>query len=315
MMSKESLIKKYGDFPLAYLTAEKDLSSFETDSGFIAYKHKSVLGDPICAQKDSQLLLETFTKKHPQHCFYHIQEQTADYLSKLGYAISFMGHEHTINLASFSPTWKAQSSLKSGNNKCIHHDVRIIEQDLSELSTTHLRDIETAWLNSKQHSHPVRFMIRPMDFTTRDNFRYFFAYQNKSLIGYYFFAPIYKNTEIIGYYTDNCRYVPQFGKNLSDAFLLHAINCFRKESHQKLSLGLCPFAETYTSTFKQHILIPTLFKAIYHLNFPPYGYKGLYGYTKKFHAKKTPYFFASNSRFPVTNLFSTWKYMFLDTTA
>ena len=312
-MDKETLLKNYGDSPIAYLTLETDLQYFEDKKGFIAHVNKSVIGDPIINQKYINPLLKEFSIRYPKHCFYHINERTAEQLSKLGYFTSFMGYEHQIDLNQIVINWTAFPSLKSGANKCLNQGIKIIEQKIDELDHNILADIETKWLQSKKIKTSVRFMIRQLDFKKRKDFRYFFAYHEKKVIAYYFFSPLYKNNKLIGYYTDNARYLPKFKKNLSDLFLSHCITQFKSEGHQTLSLGLNPFAEAKTSPFKQHTLIPLLFKLIYQFDFPGYGYQGIHRYTQKFHGIKTPYFFASKKKFPIINLVNTWKYMCFNT--
>tara|TARA_A100001015_G_scaffold320800_1_gene448549 strand:+ start:217 stop:1143 length:927 start_codon:yes stop_codon:yes gene_type:complete len=306
-MIKESLIQYFGDSPIDYLSLDPRLEHFENQDTFLAFSNQSVIGNPI--GKNKIQLLDAFISSYPHHCFYHISEEIAEYLQKKDYFISFMGYEHSLELQEITISWKNFNSLKSGANKCLKRKISIKEKCLSELKKKELEYIGKKWLERKETKKAVGLLIRKLDFISRKGFRYFFAYQEKKLIGYYFFAPIYKDKKLVAYYTDNCRYIPELGKNLSDLFIYHAVKVFKKEGRERLSLGLSPFAENYHSNFPQNRTINTLFKLIYHLNIPKYGYKGIHRYSQKFHSQKAPYFFASKKRLDILNLFQTWKKM------
>ena len=116
-MDKENCLKQFGSWPLAYLTKQSILDTYETKKGYLAYTRNAVLGDAVCDKKDAIDLLTTFTHTHPKACFYHIQEHSAKILSQLGYYITAIGQEHSINLQKFKGTWKTHKSLRSGFNK------------------------------------------------------------------------------------------------------------------------------------------------------------------------------------------------------
>ncbi|RAP32458.1 hypothetical protein DID77_04530 [Candidatus Marinamargulisbacteria bacterium SCGC AG-439-L15] len=306
-MNTSSFIKQFGSWPLAYLTQQPFLNYFESSHGYIAYKKNAVLGDPVCSPQKTELLLKSFTKDYPKACFYHIQNHSAKLLAELGYYISCIGQEHILKLDQFKGTWGSHRSLRSGLNKSKRNKVSIIEEPIHDQDHKALQAIHQNWITYRENPYEQQFLCRPLNFSDEKDCRYFFAYKGNQKIAYYCFTPLYKQNQITGYYADNCRYSSSAPNGTCDALLYTALKEFQSEGVKKVSMGLCPFTKLSLSTYKQHPFLETLFKLVYHLNFPRYGYKGISQYTQKFHGETNPIYIASKGPLPLANIFQTWR--------
>ena len=97
-----SLLKLYGNFPLAYHTLQPDLEYYHTEYGYIAYKRVGrdiiVLGDPVVSNLNKIKLLDAFLSGNRNVSFIQITLQTAFILHSFGFSTTSFGCQSRLYL-------------------------------------------------------------------------------------------------------------------------------------------------------------------------------------------------------------------------
>lgn len=123
-----SYLKQYGSHCMAYSTLQPGMDYFDIPGiGYLAYMKKGktrfVLGDPICAEKDKEKLLEEALKEYKHTSFYQVSKSTAEILhKKFGFYMNIFGTETTID----------SSQIKKVNKDSLNK----YEEELKKLNET-----------------------------------------------------------------------------------------------------------------------------------------------------------------------------------
>jgi lysylphosphatidylglycerol synthetase-like protein (DUF2156 family) len=124
-----SYLKKYGNFCIAYSTIQPGMQYFDIpQKGYLAYmvqgKKRFVLGDPICAKEDKEVIIKEALKEYPNTVFYQITKETAELLhKKFGFYMNIFGTETFIHKSSMWPKQKETGSV----------DTTSLERELNSL--------------------------------------------------------------------------------------------------------------------------------------------------------------------------------------
>ncbi len=306
---------------MAYTSLEPQMEYFIIeDVGYIAYisfKHwlfawkerKVVLADPICDPQNYQSIISAFIKKYPNVIFVQSSKSTASVLDKLGYQVNLFGIENEIPLADFTLQGKARAKLRQWHNKCVREGVVVKEFCISNCDNLEeVKALSTAWLKNKGGDGLV-FLVRPFRFEKEKDVRYFWAYQNEKLIGFALFDPIYQDNKIIGYYHNIDRIAESAPHGTSATILLDAIEVFRQEGVEKLSLGMSPLyvPNGLKNEFNYHPFTRKAFRyAFEKLNFL-YSFKGNLTHKKKFAGLQEPIYISSTNGTGLREVFVMMK--------
>lgn len=294
-VSQDDLIpylKKYGDHCMAYSTLQAGLEYFYKEGiGYIPYQsfwhpvlamtgRKIVLSDPIADKKNYRELLEAFLQVHKKVIFIQIRDDTAQLLHDMGYQVNQFGLETHLTVNDFSLRGKARSQIRQWRNKCEREQVDVVEAQGNDLPWDEIKVLSQEWLE-KKGGNELGFLTRPMVFEVEDDVRYFLAYQNDKLIAYAVFDPIYSDGEVVGYYHNVDRMQEAAPNGTSVYIILRAMDVFRQEGKQCISLGMSPLYKI-REQYNHHPFTTKAFKYTFKkLNFL-YPFQGNARHKKKF---------------------------------
>ena len=245
-------LRRYGSGSMSYSTLQSELEHFVLDGvGYIAYLpfkhfiwsikgHRVVIGNPVCAPANYQQILKAFLKETDRAIFVHIDAECGDALAALGIQVNGFGIETELPCNDFDLAGKARAKLRQWRNKCVREGVVIEEKSVGDFEDkTIIKGISEAWLDDKG-TREYGILSRPFSYEMEPDVRNFWAYQNGKMIAMAVFDPIYRNEEIIGYYHNVDRILPEAPNGTGAYLILEALKVFEQEGREFISLGMSP---------------------------------------------------------------------------
>jgi len=306
-MNEERLpiVKLYGEHTLAYSTLQDGMEYFEAFDGFIAFKRggikllstTGVLDSPIVRQDNLENLLQAFVHRYPKAVFYQIDGNTAKVLDRLGYFINEFGTDTIVDLQKFQGSWKSHKSIRRAAKKAEKAGVVVEELPMDRVPKSALEYVASEWTQQKVNQNEGQsFLTRPLVLTVEEDVRSFFAKQGDTVVGYRFFDPLYREGEVVGYYADINRILPDAPQGTSYLLALTAINKFKEEKKEKLALGFSPFAGIEpVEDMRTSKIMHLYFKWMYEKWNDIYNFKGLENHKSRFHGRDEKVYFACKS--------------------
>lgn len=309
--SKAELIpylEQYGSHCMAYTSLEPGLEYFLLEGiGYIAFKRFKdwfwaiqeriiVLADPICSDDNIELILNQFLQKYPHAIFVQSSRKFAEHLDNKGFQVNQFGIETDIYTHDFDLSGKARAKLRQWRNKCQREGVTIVEQSINEFENQDdIKALSKRWLDKKGGSE-YSFLVRPLRYDSEKDTRSFWAYSaDKKLIGMALFDPIYTDNKVTGYYHNIDRIDASAPNGTSVAIVLHALDKFKYEQVEKISLGMSPLclqkglkSELNYNKFTRK----SFWYAFEKLNYI-YPFQGNASHKGKFNGEQTPIYISS----------------------
>ena len=296
--------KQYGDSCMSYSGFQAGLEYFFIkEVGYIAYlpyqhfifsprKRAIALANPVCAKENIAYLLQQFIKTYPKSMFVQISREVAIILDQLGYQINQFGIETEIAIQDYDLKGKAKSSLRQWRNKCQREQVKVEEIDLAQCNQIEeIKLLSQAWLENKGGKQ-LSFLNRPFLYQNEKDTRCFIAKQQGRLLGIAVFDPLYRNNKIYGYYHNIDRILKTAPHGVSPYLILKAMDIFRQEKVEILSLGMSPLYQLGAEFNYNKILRKILRFSYKNMNFL-YSFKGNIHHKKKFAGKQKRVYFSS----------------------
>ena len=291
-----------------------------------------VLADPVCAPEKMLDLLTLFLKKYPNPVFVQSSRRFAEILDNEGFQVNQFGIETELPTVNFDLSGKARAKLRQWRNKCQREGVLVTECAINDCANTDdIKALSNRWL-AKKGGGEYSFLVRPLRYQNEKGVRYFWAYQSsqkdsvmpenhpkgggvaecesantfteseaeqhgsqQKLIGLAVFDPIYKDNKVIGYYHNIDRIDDMAPHGTSATIVLHALEVFRKEGVDKISLGMSPLrlqkglgSELNFNLFTRK----SFWYAFEKFNFI-YPFKGNASHKAKFNGEISPVYFSS----------------------
>lgn len=301
-------LKQYGSHCMAYTSLEPELEYFLLeDVGYIAFKRFKdwfwswrerliVLADPICAPEDMQTLLVAFLQQYPRVTFVQSSRQFAELLDKQGLQVNQFGVETDLLTADFSLAGKSRAKLRQWRNKCQREGLTIVEKPIGDfVDTAPIKALSQQWLDNKGGVE-YSFLVRPLRYDTELDARYFWAYSaDKRLLGMAIFDPIYRDNEVVAYYHNLDRIDNSAPHGTSASIVLHALETFKQEGKEKISLGMSPLClqRGMSSELNHNAFTRQCFwYAFDKLNYI-YPFKGNASHKAKFNGEQQPIYISS----------------------
>ena len=277
------------------------------------YSPLVVLGDGLLNLEIAEETIDKFLRTNCTVSFCHIGEGMAKILSKKGFYSTPMGYETVIDLQTFNPTWRTHRWLMMTRKKA-SKELVVKEQRCSDVLEDDFYRIDKKWRRLKKQSFKNQaFLTRPILFKQQPGVRYFFAYENDSMVGFRLFDPMYKDGRVYGYAASISRYDPDTVSGCSTFLLLEGIDVFKKEGLSELSLGLSPFKLNSLDQHKQEDVVISeriklsrltfyLFKCFFRMNGFFYSFNGISLYNSHFKARARAVYFASKQNLPLFSI-------------
>jgi len=301
-------IENHGSHCMAHSSLEKDFEYFVVEGmGYIAYisfrhpfwswkERKVVLADPLCDVSNYDEIIKRFIAKYNDVIFVQSSLALADVLKKQGYQVNQFGVETELDVQHFSLAGKQRSKLRQWRNKCQREGVEFKEKGIADCQNhQEIRQLSDSWLKNKGGKE-YSFLTRSFRYTAEKGVRNFWAYQQNKLIAFAVFDPLYSDGKIVAYYHNIDRISDNAPHGVSASLVIHAIEVFKQEGIEFVSLGMSPLSHLTLQNHKHydynHFTRDALRYAYDNLNFI-YPFKGNASHKKKFNGVKKPVFFSS----------------------
>ncbi|WP_291328333.1 DUF2156 domain-containing protein [Desulfovibrio sp. UCD-KL4C] len=290
---------------MSYSTLQRGMNYAICDSiGYIAWvniknlfsptNHAVILTNPVAPPSLQGLFVDSLQKIFKKMTLIQIDEQLAETLYGFGYKIYQLGIESELDIKSFSLEGRSKASLRRWRNKSLKAGVEIEEQKLSAINKKEINDLCQDWLQHKGGKE-LSFLTRPLPDKDEIDGRFFWARQHGKLIGVAGFDPIYSEGDIIGYYHNFDRISSDAVNGTSAMTVLAAVEKFRRENKNILSLGLSPLAGLQTG-YDLNKPLEKISKFIFKHGEKLYPFKGNAQHKAKYSGKTKRVFVASSAR-------------------
>ncbi len=303
-------LKMWGSHSQSFSTLQPDMSYFDIPGiGYIAYMRKwgqtFVLSDPVCAPENFEFMLKEFHAKFSNSCYIQVSKPVVDILNRnFGLFGTQFGAECRIDLKTWSLSGKKKQVIRTAINQAEKHGISVKEC----FSDDHSREISDAWIKTRKcKSNEIRFLIRPMGMTYRENERRFYAYEGDKPVGFIYFDPIYHKNQIVSYVPNISRANAEFKQGIFYTIMIHAMETFKAEGVPFLDLGLIPLVLEEGIEPQESKLFKRTERLIYEKGNFLYNFKGVEFTKSRFRGENSPTYCCHKNALPAFALFSMFK--------
>lgn len=286
-------LKQYGRGSLAYSSLQAGMQYYMNDKlGYCAYVPLSdsedsvcVLADPICSKENLRAFLDAFLLEKKDPIFLHASHDTAEILNERGFSVNELGVEIIIEIQKFTLSGNKRQALRQARNNA-KRDNLVCREVLSsdpEMRQA-FRKISEDWMKHKvMNDSEMQFIVRPIVYVDEIDVRKFVALKGDTVVGFIIFDPIYENGKVKGYIANHLRSNLDRSYSVVDFILLEALDIFKAEGKEELSLGLSPLAKVDDSEeFRHSKLLTAHFKYSFEKANFLYNFKNLYRHKSKY---------------------------------
>lgn len=286
-------LKQYGRGSLAYSSLQAGMQYYMNDKlGYCAYVPLSdsedsvcVLADPICSKENLRAFLDAFLLEKKDPIFLHASRNTAEILNERGFSVNELGVETIIEIQKFTLSGNKRQALRQARNNA-KRDNLVCREVLSsdpEMRKA-FRKISEDWMKHKvMNDSEMQFIVRPIVYVDEIDVRKFVALKGDTVVGFIIFDPIYENGKVKGYIANHLRSNLDRSYSVVDFILLEALDIFKAEGKEELSLGLSPLAKVDDcEEFRHSKLLTAHFKYSFEKANFLYNFKNLYRHKSKY---------------------------------
>lgn len=308
------LVRRHGAHTLAYSALQPGMHYFgHPDCGFIAYRRAvgqcAALADPVCAPEDAAALIGAFLGRYPRALFMQVQRRTADLLRGMGYRVTPVGVENSIDLETFSLRGKRKADLRHYRNKAVKGGVVVREEADTVALRRELRPVSDAWLPLKSWwGHELEFLARPYLETPEPDVRVFTGRIDGRVVGFVVLDPFYTVGRPAGYTVTILRHYPDTPEGTVDYINVCAFEALRAEGCGQVSLGVSPFHRIAALAQRDgHGAWPVycMFRALDRFGSPIYHFRGLSFHKSRYRAREIPVYTAVRGAVGLLPLFAS----------
>ncbi|HMO13193.1 MAG TPA: phosphatidylglycerol lysyltransferase domain-containing protein [Pirellulaceae bacterium] len=299
-----SKLQQHGNFTLAYGGLVQDcLSYFETDQGYLPYAKKwrycFALGDPVAPTEHWPKLVDEFIKKFKRPAFVQASEGLAELISQQPkYYVTEFGYDTYLWLKNYDFSGKSKERLRYAWNWLTTRGYRFEEKQGAAIPCDEVQNVSGAWRKTRTiKRREVVFLNRPLVPEHELDVRKFFLYDaDNRMVAFAFFDPMYQNGKVMGYTTAIKRRIPDAPVYAETGLVKHAIEQFKTEGIQLVTLGLAPLAGLENRRFRANPLLARSWKYGFNarwLNRFFYNLQGHAQYKNHFYGEKVMTYFCS----------------------
>jgi len=321
---------EHGRHSFAYSSLQEGMEYFVLPgTGYIPYASSSgvtfALSNPLCAEEDYPRLVGSFVERFSRPAFLHVTPEAARTLSGLGFYVNEMGVETELILGNYDYRGRAKESMRRMIRRARESGVRV-EEVRGDSGDRGLRDqlseVTGEWLSTKRiKDKEFWFLVRRAVYGDEPDVRKFVAVKDGRVEGFIFFDPMYRSGRIYGYLAGALRTRCSAHGGTLALIMSRAIETFKDEGVEVLSLGLSPFFEVRDSTYRHSVFMKQVFRFLYKRGGGIYPFKGLSFYKSRYaggmkdglyrdvNVIKRKIYFAHCSRLPMRELYESSRLM------
>jgi alpha-beta hydrolase superfamily lysophospholipase len=311
-------LKQHGHQALSYSTLQAGMEYFINDLGYISYttvQHpvfspkpkKIAFADPVCAPADLPKLVRDFLVRNPRAVFSCISEPFAELLHDMRFKVNCLGAEMELPVQTYNTqgNWKELDLIKRARNEAKREGIVIREERIEHVNRDQLAAISSRWIGTKKVSdREIWIYARRAVFHFEECVRKFVAYDREGKVaGFVFYDPMFCDGRVVGYAATVSRCdEARFGR-LSTAVHMHAMDQFKKEGVEVLSLHLSPFMKLENGKFNDDLGVKLFLKVSAKYGNEIYNFQGLSFHKAKYRGTDRNLYFASNSLWPSNDVY------------
>ncbi|MDJ1018017.1 MAG: DUF2156 domain-containing protein [Paracoccaceae bacterium] len=253
------LLKRHGDFPLAYpAVTEPYLSAFGDARGMVIYGQKMgttfALGDQIAGEEHRKDLISEFIAAFGAPVFVACQRHTAEALSAFGYSVNALGYDSRLDLKELSFAGGDFKRIRYASNWLATNGMTVVEEREIEVNPKALRKMSRQWRTTRVNAREIRFLNRAFEAEASPGVRRFFAVRETGdPVGFIGFDPIFSDEQVIGYLASQKRRISEGSAYLDLAIMRAAIDTFKQEGAPAVYLGISPAADIGSVDFAREV--------------------------------------------------------------
>ena len=304
-------LTEHGSQSISYSTLQSDLHHrIDPDCGYAAYgshgNHNFILGRPICARNEMADFVASAIADLNDPAFVQIDDETAALLhDQFGYKVTRMGVETLLPIPEYQLDGDSKKSRLRASIRKGRATTDVFELDQRELAARfevgpgELDRLTSDWVATKKIRRELRFLIRKAVYEDEPFVRKFYSLDDRrQLHGFIFFDPIFKDGEVVGYCPTVMRARPGSSMGHVAYILFAAMEVFKREGKQVLSLGLSP-SPPARSAFRHDRITFHGLKLLYRYGNGFYNFKGMRYYKNQFKGMTQDTYCATRRTFSV----------------
>jgi lysylphosphatidylglycerol synthetase-like protein (DUF2156 family) len=309
-------VRQFGDFTQAYSTAtQSGLRYFGDRDGYIAYgiKQGSVvaLADPVVAETRRADFIRAFVEAAGRPCFAEVSRSTADILADLGYRIATIGFDTALDLPGYDYSGPKKEKHRYSERWVEKRGFRIVEAHGTGKDEAAL-ELSRRWRGGRiVKKREMAFMNRPFPVEIDPLMRRFqLVSPDGAIDSLLYFDPIFRGGATIGYAAVFKRRSPDTTSNAELALMKRAVDTFKAEGREVVTLSLAPFAGIEPSGYREspafRLLLDSLFKSKL-VNRKVFNIQGHAEQRRRAYGRVIPRYFAWGRGSPFLHMLATLR--------
>jgi len=267
-----------------------------------------VVGDPVADTAELDEVIGCFLEKFPKATFAQSSKTTASVLSQHGFYLNEMGVETHLPLATYNFDGKHKERIRYASNWLNRRGYEIIEADFDQIDPNDVKSVSDSWRKSMNYSQKeMGFLNRKIQFVDELDVRKFFLLDpDQKIVSLFYFDPLYRGGEIIGYSTAIKRRTADCPIYAEQGLMRHAVEKFIAEGKSQVNLGLSPLAWIQNNQFKRNPFLHFSFRLAFNsklINKYFFNLQGHAKYKRHFKGVENPTYYASRSLFNDLKIF------------
>jgi lysylphosphatidylglycerol synthetase-like protein (DUF2156 family) len=296
-----AIVRRHGDFSLAYSTAvQRKLSYFGDADGYIAFgtkmKHHFALGDPVVTPSDRPDHIRRFVEAADSPWFVQIGEQTARVLAGLGYQVNRLGVDTRLLLPAHDFSGKRNETVRYSERWLLKKGYTFGE-DKRTISLDEIARLSENWRGERIVKRwEMGFLNRPFaDHLGADMRRFVLHGPDGNLVALLDFDPLFSDGKVIGYTTAFKRKHIDATPHAEVGLTKFAVDRFREQGISVVTLGLSPLVDIEPSGFAESDFWRRAFQRTYRSDFVNrrrFNLQGQAAFKRRFHGAEEPTYVA-----------------------
>ncbi|WP_192178134.1 phosphatidylglycerol lysyltransferase domain-containing protein [Mesorhizobium amorphae] len=296
-----ALVRRHGNFSLAYSTAaQQKLSYFGDSDGYIAFgtkmKHHFALGDPVVHPPDRPAYIRRFVEAAGGPWFVQISAETARVLASLGYQVNRLGIDTRLPLPDHDFSGKRNETVRYSERWLLKKGYSF-EEDRRSIFLDEIARLSENWRGERIVKRwEMGFLNRPFaDHLGIDMRRFVLRGPDGELVALLDFDPLFSGGKVIGYTTAFKRKHVDATPHAEIGLTKFAVDRFREEGISVVTLGLSPLVDIEASGFAESNFWRGTFQRAYGsawVNRSKFNLQGQAAFKRRFHGREQPTYIA-----------------------
>lgn len=296
-----ALVRRHGDFSLAYSTAvQKKLSYFSDGDGYIAFGTKMsrhfALGDPVVDPAARPAYIKRFVEAAGGAWFVQIGADTARVLAGLGYQVNRLGIDTRLHLPAHDFSGKRNETVRYSERWLTKKGFTLAE-DRGDRQQEEIAQLSADWRKERIIKRwEMGFLNRRFSEELGADMRRFILHgPDGRLLAILDFDPLFRDGKIIGYTTSFKRKQVDATPHAEVGLTKFAVDRFREEGLSEVTLGLSPLLDIEPSGFAESNFWRGAFQHAYNspwVNRSRFNLQGQAAFKRRFHGVEEPTYVA-----------------------